>query len=185
MSDAALVLVVNAVLGAVGFFWFRVSNAVGALKRLLLPDIPSKSDVDRIFSSTKAKWNQRVSAAEYLIGWSIRIQPRAEGDSVQAFDRKTGRGVSLLASYPRNDGPPESLRLDRYFPAGQLLLDESFRNRIESLARSGLGTSYGVTVRLARTPDGKFDVVSLLITPQVHLSEQERRPSAALETGKE
>jgi len=163
VSDAVLVLVVNALLGVAGFFWLRASNAVGAIKRLLVPDIPSKSDIDRIFSSTKAEWNQRAWAAQYITGWSTRIQPRAEGDCVHAFDRRTSRSVSLQPFYLQDDGPPDSFRVNRHFPAGQLTLVENFMSRIESRAKGGLGSSYGVTVSKTASPDGKFYVLSVHI----------------------
>jgi len=163
VSDAALILVVNALLGVLGFLGFRASNAVGAIKRLFLADVPSRSDIDRIFGSTRANWNQRARAAQYVIGWSTRIQPRAEGDCVRAFDRKTGRGVSLQPFYFQADSPPETVSFHHYFPVGQLTLDERFKSRIESRARAGLGSSYGVTVRISRTPDGKFDVFTVSI----------------------
>jgi hypothetical protein len=172
MSDAALVLVVNSLLGVIGFIAFRASDAVGAIKRLLLTEIPSKSDIDRIFSSTKAQWNQRARAAQFMIGWSTRIQPRAEGDWVQAFDRKTRRGVSLQPFYGQAASPPETIRFNHYFPVGQLTLDESFRSRIEARTRAGLGSSYGVTVSIWKTPDGKFDAFSLFLakarSPNTH-----------------
>jgi len=181
VSDAALILVVNALLGVVGFLGFRASNAVGGIKRLFLADIPSRSDIDRIFGSTRANWNQRARAAQYVIGWSTSIQPRAEGDCVRAFDRKTGRGVSLQPFYFQADCPPETVSFHHYFPVGQLTLDESFKSRIESRARAGLGSSYGVTVRISRTPDGKFDVFTVSIAKAGPTRAEEKpRAEAAL-----
>ena len=99
-------------------------------------------------------------------GWRVRPGPGDTGTSVMAIDPKTGVGLAVQPVF-RDQGPPTTLVVGSYYPAGTFRqFSEQTQRDMETAASSNFGPGYSVSVSfstLASPPPG-FDVVEVIIT---------------------
>lgn len=127
--------------------------------------IVSKQDADRIFSLTRAEWDEYAKVMVHPPGWEVRLSPLDTGTAVMAYDQNTGFGLLVQPLYADDKRPPQMLVVGNYYPAGTLPFTESLMREFEDTARTDLGPEYTASVSLKRiTPfETALDVVEITI----------------------
>ena len=129
--------------------------------------IVNRQDADRIFGLNRSQWEQEVARLVQSQGWKIQSSPGDTGTGVIALDPKTGVGLAVQPSFPDAQGPPETLVVGSYYPAGTFRrFSEQTRREMEAAASSDLGPAYSLSVSFSTvaSPPPGFDVVEVIIT---------------------
>jgi hypothetical protein len=129
--------------------------------------IVNRRDADRIFGLNRSQWEQEVARLVQSQGWKIQGSPGDTGTGVIALDPKTGVGLAVQPSFPDAQGPPETLVVGSYYPAGTFRrFTEQTRRDVEAIASSDLGPAYSLSVSFSTmvSPPPGFDVVEVIIT---------------------
>jgi len=129
--------------------------------------IVSKRDADRIFRLSRSQWEDEATRLVQSEGWKVQPGSNDAGTGVITFDPKTGVGLGVRPSFRDAQGPPETLVVGSYYPAGTFRqLTEQTRRELEATTGSDLGLAYTLTVSFSimTSPAPGFDVVEILIT---------------------
>jgi hypothetical protein len=113
--------------------------------------LPTKQEVDRLFSLTKAEW-QAEAGKFFPSGYMIQHGKHETGLQVIGYDPATGFGFSIQPLYDNDVDPPFMVIIGNYFPAGQLsaLTDELKSDMIQQ-AEKHLEGAY--TVQVGQPPN--------------------------------
>jgi hypothetical protein len=113
--------------------------------------LPTKQEVDKLFSLTKAEWEAEAGKF-FPPGYTIRHGKHETGLQVIGYDPATGFGFSIQPLYENDIDPPFMVIVGNYFPAGQMpaLTDEVKIDMIQQ-AEKHLGGAY--TVQVGQPPD--------------------------------
>jgi len=128
--------------------------------------IVNKRDADRIFGLSRSQWEDEATRLVQSEGWKVQPGSNDAGTGVIIFDPKTGVGLGVRPSFRDAQGPPETLVVGSYYPAGTFRrLTEQTRRELESTTGSDLGPAYTLTVSFSimTSPPPGFDVVEILI----------------------
>lgn len=129
--------------------------------------IVNKQDADRIFGLNRSQWEQEVTRLVQSQGWKVQPSPGDTGTGVIALDPKTGVGLAVQPLFRDAQGPPETLIVGSYYPAGTFRrFSEQTRREVEAIASSNLGPAYSLSVSFSTmlSPPPGFDVVEVNIT---------------------
>ena len=128
--------------------------------------IVNKQDADRIFGLSRSQWEQEVTRLVQFQGWKIQSSPGDPGTGVIALDPQTGVGLAVQPLFRDTQGPPGTLVVGSYYPAGTFRrFSEQTRREIEAIASSDLGPAYSLSVSFSTrvSPPPGFDVVEVII----------------------
>ena len=129
--------------------------------------IVSKRDADRIFRLNRSQWEDEAKRLVQSEGWKVQPGSNDTGTGVITFDPKTGVGLGVRPSFRDAQGPPDTLVVGSYYPAGTFRrLTEQTQRELEATTGSDLGPAYTLTVSFSimTSPPPGFDVVEILIT---------------------
>src|SRR5439155_13842613 len=128
--------------------------------------IVNKQDADRIFGLSRPQWEAEVTRMVRFQGWKVQPSSGDTGTGVVAQDPNTGVGLAVQPLFRNAQGPPETLVVGSYYPAGTFRrFSEQTRREIEAIASSGLGPAYSLSVSFSTrvSPPPGFDVVEVII----------------------
>ena len=156
-----LLLLVSLVsLGVVVPSEFYVPSALGeggAQEKL-----PSKREVDRLFSLTKAQW-EAIATDFVPAGYKVRYGKHETGLQVIGYEVSTGFAFSIQPFYSNATDPPIMVVIGNYFPAGQLpAMTEKLKKDTEAVARQAFGTNYDVKLNYKQM--GNIDALELMLS---------------------
>ncbi len=129
--------------------------------------IVSKHDAERIFGLSRSQWEDEATRLVQSEGWKVQPGSNDTGTGVITFDPKTGVGLGVRPSFRDGQGPPETLVVGSYYPAGTFRRPtEQIRRELEATTGSDFGPAYTLTVSFSimTSPPPGFDVVEILIT---------------------
>jgi len=128
--------------------------------------IVNKQDADRIFGLNRSQWEQEVTRLVNFQSWKVQPNPGDTGTGVIALDPKTGVGLAVRPLFRDAQGPPGTLVVGSYYPAGTFRrFNEQTRREMETIASSDLGPAYSLSVSFSTrvSPPPGFDVVEVII----------------------
>jgi len=129
--------------------------------------IVNKQDADRIFGLNRSQWEAEVTRLVRSQGWKVQPSSGDTGTGVIALDPKTGVGLAVQPSFRDAQGPPDTLVVGSYYPAGTFRrFSQQTRREMEAIAGSDLGPAYSLSVSFSTrvSPPPGFDVVEVIIT---------------------
>ena len=129
--------------------------------------IVNKQDADRIFGLNRSQWEAEVTRMVRFQGWKVQPSSGDTGTGVVARDPNTGVGLAVQPLFRNAQGPPETLVVGSYYPAGTFRrFSEQTRREMEAAASSDLGPAYSLSVSFSTvaSPPPGFDVVEVIIT---------------------
>jgi hypothetical protein len=129
--------------------------------------IVSRRDADRIFGLNRSQWEAEVARLVKSEGWTVHPANGETGSGVMARDPRSGVGLAVQPSFRDAQGPPETVVVGSYYPAGTFRrFSEQTRRELEAAASSDLGPGYAlsVTFTVMSSPPPGFDVVEVIIT---------------------
>ena len=129
--------------------------------------IVNRRDADRIFGLNQAQWEAEARRMVDSQDWKVRPGPGDAGTGVMTVDPRTGVGLAVQPSFRDAQGPPETLVVGSYYPAGTFRrFSEQTVREMEAAVSSDLGPAYSISVAFSCTasPPPGFDVVEVIIT---------------------
>lgn len=129
--------------------------------------IVSKQDADKIFAFNKAQWNAYAKQVTHPEDWITRSALFDTGIVIAAYDPNTKLGLSVQPLYTDESGPPVTLIVGNYYPAGTFqTFPDSLRQEMEQAARADLGPKYNTSISFQQTsPFGTaLEVVEIKIS---------------------
>lgn len=129
--------------------------------------IVSRQDADRLFGLTRTQWETEARQMVESQGWKVWPSPGDTGTSIMTLDPITGVGLGVQPVFRDAQGPPVTLVVGSYYPAGTFRrFSEEAQRDLEAAVSTNLGPPYSISVSfstLALPPPG-FDVVEVVIT---------------------
>jgi hypothetical protein len=124
--------------------------------------LPSKQEMDRLFSLTKSQWE--VQASSFLLqGYTMRYFKHDTGVQVIGYERATSFGFSIQPLYANATDPPLMITIGNYFPAGQYpSLTEATKVDITEKAQKQLEGAY--VVRVGAPKWGNVEGIEMIIS---------------------
>jgi hypothetical protein len=129
--------------------------------------IVNRQDADRFFGLSRTQWEAEAREMVESQGWKVRPTPADTGTSVMTMDSKTGVGLGVQPVFRDAYGPPVTLVVGSYYPAGTFRrFSEQAQRDLESAVSTNLGPPYSVSVSFSTqaAPPPGFDIVELVIT---------------------
>jgi hypothetical protein len=129
--------------------------------------IVNRQDADRFFGLSRTQWEAEAREMVESQGWKVRPTPGDTGTSVMTMDPKTGVGLGVRPVFRDPYGPPVTLVVGSYYPAGTFRrFSEQAQRDLEAAVSTNLGSPYSVSVSFSTqiVPPPGFDIVELVIT---------------------
>jgi hypothetical protein len=133
--------------------------------------IVNRQDADRFFGLSRPQWEAEAREMVESQGWKIRPTPADTGTSVMTMDPKTGVGLGVQPVFRDLYGPPTTLVVGSYYPAGTFRrFSVQAQRDLEAAVSTNLGAPYSVSVSFSTQalPPPGFDLVELVITRSRH-----------------
>jgi hypothetical protein len=127
----------------------------------------NRKDADRIFGLRRALWETEAKQWAAPPGWTVRLVSVATGTGVVLMDPTTGTGLGVQPLFRSPQGPPDSLVVESYYPAGTFRqFGEKVQRDMEAATALDLGPAYAISVSFNKmeAPAPGFDVIEVTIT---------------------
>jgi hypothetical protein len=131
--------------------------------------VVNKQDADRIFGLNRSQWEAEVTRLVQSQGWKVQPGAGDTGTGVVALDPKTGVGLAVQPLFRNAQGPPETLVVGSYYPAGTFRrFSEQTRREMEAVASSDFGPAYSLSVSFNTWPHRRQDSMSWRSSSPAH-----------------
>jgi hypothetical protein len=141
--------------------------AIAPAPSALQERIVNRRDADRFFGLSRTQWEAEAREMVESQGWKVRPTPADTGTSVMTMDPKTGVGLGVQPVFRDTYGPPVTLVVGSYYPAGTFRrFSEQAQRDLEAAVSTSLGAPYSISVSFSTqaVPPPGFDVVEVVIT---------------------
>jgi hypothetical protein len=127
----------------------------------------NQKDADRIFGLRRTQWEVEAQQWAAPQGWSVRLISVQTGTGVVVMNPATGTGLGVQPLFRDAQGPPHTLVVESYYPAGTFRqFSEQTQREMEAAASIDLGPSYAISVSFNRmeAPPPGLDVIEVTVT---------------------